>query len=323
MALISVIIPVHNCELYIERCVKSVQNQDYKDLEIILVVNNSQDKSLKYCERLAESDSRIIVINTGRGGVSFARNLGLKKSKGEYITFIDSDDYIDSTMISNLLNNLYKTTSDISICSFKKINDERVVDSQDFYEASLVSLNNNQAIQYFLEDKIKGYVWGKLFRKNLLSNLKFNEEFIMCEDELFLLEALQKTSNVCISNQEYYFYVQHKTSVCNSIFKEDVRWDCVKSKKIIFDTIKQNYRQYIKEAHHKYTCELIRYSILASTADKNISRNRKQYISRNLRKQILYIFNMQMNIQWKIYGILLMLHYSIFNIIFKINKKCR
>lgn len=323
MSLISIIIPVHNCELYVEKCIKSIQNQDYKNLEIIVVVNNSQDRSFEICEKLSKLDSRIKLLNTQKSGVSHARNLGLKYSTGEYISFIDSDDYISPIMFSNLLNNLIKSKSDISICSFEKISSGSFADKLPSSNDKLSVLTCSQSICYFLEGKIQGYVWGKLFDRRVINSLKFKENFVMCEDELFLLEAIQNTSNICITTAKYYYYVQHDNSVCNSNFKEEVRWDCIKSKKIIFNIIEVNYPKYVELARNNYVCELIRYCILAVSSNSCISIDRKKKISRLLRREIIHIYKIDSSWTWKLYCYLVIINYNLFSMLFSQSVKFR
>lgn len=118
MDLISIIVPVYNVEKYLEHCLNSIINQTYKNLEIILVNDGSTDNSLEICESFKQKDSRIKIITKGNGGLSSARNEGLKIAKGNYISFVDSDDWIDADFIKALYNNLISTDSDMSTCEF-------------------------------------------------------------------------------------------------------------------------------------------------------------------------------------------------------------
>lgn len=116
--LISVIVPIYNTSKYLSKCIDSIINQTYKNLEIILVNDGSTDNSLDICNKYKLIDSRIIIINKDNGGLSSAKNIGLDNHKGRYIAFIDSDDYVDNNFIGELYNNLISTNSDISLCNY-------------------------------------------------------------------------------------------------------------------------------------------------------------------------------------------------------------
>lgn len=126
--MISVIIPVYNVEEYLERCVNSVLKQTYNDLEIILVDDGSTDNSGKICDELKNKDDRIIVIHKENQGLSASRNIGIEKATGEYITFVDSDDYILEDMYETLYKNLIRNDADISMCKYQYVKEQQKID---------------------------------------------------------------------------------------------------------------------------------------------------------------------------------------------------
>ena len=119
--LISIIIPLHNVEKYLNKCIQSVVNQTYENLDIILIDDGSTDRCPQICDEWAEKDLRIRTIHKTYGGVADARNVGLSAANGEYIGFVDSDDYVENTMFEHLYKVLKETNADISICDFQKI----------------------------------------------------------------------------------------------------------------------------------------------------------------------------------------------------------
>ena len=125
--LVSVIIPVFNAETYLERCIKSVVNQTYKNLEIILINDGSIDRSKEICESWKKRDSRIFIINKKNTGVSDSRNQGIKEANGKFITFVDSDDYLEINMIEYLSKSIEEDKSDIAICGFNYFNDKKII----------------------------------------------------------------------------------------------------------------------------------------------------------------------------------------------------
>ncbi len=207
--LISVIIPVYNAEEYLQRCLDSVFNNKYKNLEIICVDDGSQDRSLEVLK--AQTDPRIIVVEKENGGVSSARNVGLKKANGEYIAFIDSDDWVHDRYFE-FLSQLLKDNVDIAQCGYAYANqDENDSDSED-YKNQIIS--STEAIK---KHEIRTKVWGKLFRKSILSGIWFDESVSMMEDKLFCTQVLCRSGYIAFSTAKMYYYRPRKESLSNSI----------------------------------------------------------------------------------------------------------
>ena len=193
--LISIIIPVYNVEKYLERCVKSVINQTYKNLEIILVDDGAKDNSGKMCDELSKLDSRIKVIHKENGGLSDARNFGLKIATGDYIGFVDSDDYIADDMYETLYYTIKNNNADISIVSFYEMYKEKVIGVRD--SGNLEILSKQEAMKELLIDtKIQSYAWNKLFKKELFNDLKFptGKNFEDIATTLLLFEKCDKVA---------------------------------------------------------------------------------------------------------------------------------
>lgn len=209
---ISVIVPVYNVEDYLERCILSLIDQTYADLEIILVDDGSTDNSGNICDIFAKKDERIKVIHKKNGGVSSARNLGIKNSTGELIGFVDSDDYVDKNMYEILFNNLNDSNADISICSSYDVVDEsarhnKIANIKEEY-------NNVEALEKMISNGYYGTgVFNKLFKKNLLINTPFDEKLSNGEEFLVLFSALFNSKKVIYDSNPLYYYVVRNTSV--------------------------------------------------------------------------------------------------------------
>lgn len=171
--LVSIIIPIYKVEPYLRRCLDSIVNQTYTNLEIILVDDGSPDGSPQICDEYAAKDNRILVIHKENGGLSDARNAGLDICKGEYISFVDSDDWVDKKYIETLYNTIIETGADISIinhCQFSS--DETFLPLEKFHTGIFAGYNClkqliiNNTIQHTL-------VWGKLYKKTLFNNIRF------------------------------------------------------------------------------------------------------------------------------------------------------
>lgn len=211
--LITLIIPVYKVEDLLPRCMESIFNQTYKNLEIILIDDGSPDKCPILCDNYKKRDSRVKVIHKKNGGLSSARNVGINYSTGEYICFIDSDDVISKYYIEELYSNIQKTNSEISICSYKFIGLENEI--PDLYENSndITIYSSKQAIELMLYQKnINNSAWGKLYKKNLFDNIRFPEGKIY-EDIPTTYKTFLLSNNICISNSKYYFYTKREDSI--------------------------------------------------------------------------------------------------------------
>ena len=131
MELVSIIVPIYNTEEYIDKCVESIINQTYKEIEIILIDDGSTDNSPILCDKWEEKDKRIHVIHLKNGGVSRARNIGLKNANGKYISFIDSDDYVESNFIEVMIEEFMKEKADIVISKFCKVYEDCTIMKQE------------------------------------------------------------------------------------------------------------------------------------------------------------------------------------------------
>lgn len=213
---ISVIVPVYNVEQYLERCVDSIINQTYTNLEIILVNDGSTDNSGKLCDELAKKDERIRVIHKGNGGLSDARNRGIDEAESDLVGFIDSDDYIDSDMYEVLLKNLNNTDADLSMCALYDVYNntpEAQVTNKETWE-----LSSEQAIKMVMEAKILSVTAvNKLYRKSLFTDLKF-EVGKIAEDAFIMIKLLDKCEKIVATNEKKYYYVHRENSITTQKF---------------------------------------------------------------------------------------------------------
>ena len=213
---ISVIVPVYNVEQYLERCVDSIINQTYTNLEIILVNDGSTDNSGKLCDELAKKDERIRVIHKENGGLSDARNRGIDESESDLVGFIDSDDYIDSDMYEVLLKNLNNTDADLSMCALYDVYNntpEAQVTNKETWK-----LSSEQAIKMVMEAKILSVTAvNKLYRKSLFTDLKF-EVGKIAEDAFIMIKLLDKCEKIVATNEKKYYYVHRENSITTQKF---------------------------------------------------------------------------------------------------------
>ncbi len=235
--LISVIVPVYNVENYIRKCIESILNQTYKNLEIILVDDGSPDNCGKICDEYAKIDSRVKVIHKQNGGVSSARNAGLEIAKGDYVAFVDGDDFIEQDMYEKMHLSLKKDNADISFCRFNEVVDAEnflVVETalEDFCASLNLKYVFNQTSLISVEDNCKkvkkyvgGYIWRSLFNRNLIGKTRFDENVWHAEDLLFLIECLcKKEIRISFVDEYLYNYVIRSGSQTHNEKSEDKKY---------------------------------------------------------------------------------------------------
>lgn len=224
MKKISVIVPVYNVEPYIDRCIESIVNQDYTDLEIILIDDGSHDGSGAICDRWAEKDNRIAVIHKANEGLGMARNTGLEVATGDYIAFVDSDDWIDYDMYSTLINKALLYEADIVFCGHhieyspgkwkdvRDVEDTKVFNESEIYELSLkfISGMHNEAHTYMMS------VWHSIYNKKIIETQFFSEREVVSEDLHFQLSAILKSKRVVCIPEAYYYYALNKNSLSHT-----------------------------------------------------------------------------------------------------------
>ena len=210
-SLISIIIPVYNVEQYLGKCLDSVISQTYKNLEIILVDDGSTDNSGKICDEYALKDNRIKVIHKKNAGVSIARNTGLNITRGDYIGFVDGDDYIECDMYETLLKKILETNSKLVVCNWFEGTENNWVENKIFPKKEM--LTTNEALESFYWCM---FSWNKLFDKSIIKNILFPENCGYGEDILVCLEAYKKAEMIISFNEPKYYYRRNLNSALNS-----------------------------------------------------------------------------------------------------------
>lgn len=207
--LISVVVPVFMTEAYLDDCLQSIVNQTYRDLEIILIDDGSPDQCSQICDKWAEKDPRIIVIHKENGGVSSARNAGIERAQGRYIVFIDSDDLLAPLYIEYLYCALCDTGADISECRYTRRPDLLEKPSPRTTMPQPVIQTAEEALQIWSfpdSDELNLVVWNKMYRRELIRDVCFDEEFNGPEDVLFTCFVFGRSRKIAhIDNILYYW----------------------------------------------------------------------------------------------------------------------
>lgn len=216
--LISIVIPVYNVEKYLDCCIQSVCAQTYNNLEIILVDDGATDSSGKMCDEYAEKDARVKVIHKENGGLSSARNAGIKEITGDYFTFIDSDDYIRVDYIDKMYEYMMKDDTDVVVCSFKKIVREEDWKNIPLCDVEHLVLEQTDAKFKVLSRQIPIYAHGKLFKSELKRWIEFPIGRLH-EDIPVIWEVVKHITKMTYAKDETYFYRQREDSIVNAKYK--------------------------------------------------------------------------------------------------------
>jgi len=296
---ISVIVPVYNVEKYLEKCIDSILSQTFKNFEVILVDDGSMDRCGIICDNYEKLDNRVKVIHKTNGGLSSARNSGLEIASGEYVVFIDSDDWIDKNMYQELYNEAKKNNADIVQCKFMKAYDENVSICHDKYK-NIAVIGNLDALNNLYNDKCTETVvtWNKLYRRHLFNDITFPNGKLH-EDEFTTYKLLYKSNKVVLVDQEFYYYRQTPNSIMNSAFNIR-RFDSLEAlnqkleffkqinNEVLYKKTVKAYEDVLKEYYFK--CENI----------KNEKEVLKKIRNEYKKKFIAYMINNQVSFKDKV-----------------------
>lgn len=216
--MISVIVPVYNVEKYVERCINSILAQSYSDFELILVNDGSTDNSRELCSKYTGIDQRVKLIDKSNGGLSDARNVGYENSVGEFICFVDSDDFINNAMLYELWHNLCSYDADISICSFKQLKENDEIKVEKFSE--IVILDTDDCYSKIYNSSCVGeftVAWGKLYKRELFHELRYPVGKIH-EDEFVTYKLFSKSKRIVYTSAKLYYYLIRENSIMHSEF---------------------------------------------------------------------------------------------------------
>lgn len=262
--MISVIIPVYNVERYLKRCIDSVINQTYKDLEIILVDDGSTDNSGVICDDLKSIDSRIKVIHKKNGGLSSARNAGIKVATGEYIGFVDSDDWIDIDMYESLISAIEETKSEVAVTGICRVYDNGYFKNQFTRNSVEVYRGVEIVAEYLKQNSFSTAAYDKLYKSELFSHRRFPEGKLY-EDAPVIYDILKSINKIVCVGKPQYKYFQRADSICGLAFSKKKMDHYYFSHEILID-VSKTYPQLAELAKAYWGCKLVEiiYSIVES-----------------------------------------------------------
>ena len=220
--LISVIVPIYKVEKYLKKCVESILEQTYSNLDIILVDDGSPDNSGDIIEEFRKKNERIRTIHQKNGGLSDARNSGIKIAKGKYIVCIDSDDWIEKNMIEVLYKDIINTNSDISVCEFVEEDDLQNILSTKKYNNEIIEFSSKEALKSLIkQDILTNHAWNKLYKASLFKGIEYPKGQLM-EDVSTTYKLFEKANKIVYQNTSLYHYIQRGTSILGNITEKRI-----------------------------------------------------------------------------------------------------
>lgn len=296
---LSIIVPVYNTEKYLDRCLTSLRKQTYKNLEFIIVNDGSTDNSIEICRRYAEMDSRFKVFSKTNGGLSDARNFGLQRVSGEYIGFVDSDDFISENMYEILIKEMEKYKGDIAVSSIQHVDDNEKYTNLRRLPAEITVLNKGEAFEELLfSQRISNSVCNKIFKKNLFMSIRFPKGKLY-EDEYVTYRLFDLSSSAVICSNAYYYYRSNPNSITHSKFSER-EFDRIIASEEKVEFCRENYPQYTHLAIKYLVYDCI---VTLSKMDK-YDKKYDQYILANIRKYLFVFLFGKNSLKGKIFAVL-------------------
>ena len=247
MDLISIIVPVYNTGKYLPRCIGSIVNQSYCNLEIIIIDDGSQEYTASICDELAAKDPRISVYHKQNKGVSVARNYGLERVRGSFVGFVDSDDWIDCSMYQSLYDKAVETNADIVYCDAQTIydNGKSEADTWECYPKS-----RTIEVEEIKPEELRimaGSVWRGLYRTSVIGTIRFAENLVFSEDRFFNLQCISESTSISYVKTPYYYRFMRIGSCVNSYHQDAVNTIKDASTLIISFVSKHYGDQFVKE----------------------------------------------------------------------------
>lgn len=269
---VSIIVPIYKVEQYLRRCVDSLINQTYSNLEIILVNDGSPDQSGLIADQYQEMDARIKTIHKENGGLSDARNVGMKEVTGEFTMFVDSDDWIANDAIEKMVDHSLKYQADIVQAAFYYAYDDKLlIDNRYYQPTDKPTMLNNQSLMYELvrNEKVKNFAWGKLYRTNIIKDLPFMKG-VLFEDVFWAHDVMHQVNHYVMIHEPLIYYFQRDDSIVAAYSPRNL--DIIKGLKARHHFIEQFYPELINESYLLIlkTC-LLHYNLLVANRqqDKN------------------------------------------------------
>ena len=266
--LVSIIVPIYNGEKSIERCLRSIQNQSYQNIEVLVVNDGSTDHTDRVIRRYAEGDKRFHYIKKENSGVSHSRNLAMQKAQGEYFQFVDGDDWLVKNATEEFVKTALQYDCDMVICDYYRVRGRTIMERGDIDAGTVIT--RSKYAEYMMKAPANfyyGVLWNKFFRADIIRTfgITCSTELNWCEDFQFNLEYLQYVGKVGVLKKSLYYYVKTKGSLVDTQvnFQQSIR-----TKRILFDYYKELYKAIDLYEENKLRIQMFYLSFAHDKTDK-------------------------------------------------------
>lgn len=316
---ISVIVPIYNVEKYLDKCVRSIQRQDFSDIEIILVDDGSPDRCGVMCDAYEKEDDRIHVIHKKNGGLSAARNAGIRAARGKYIGFVDSDDYIAPDMYEILYQIIVIEGADIAVCGIC----DCFADSE--HKSGKVNMSNDAQSHYVVDSyeairrtlESSASACNKLYKADLFSNIQFPVGKV-AEDAHIMIRLLDYAKKIAITEAEKYYYIHHEGTITTKMYHPQIL-SVIEAWGNNLDFIQRKYPALILQAECRYYWSIFYVLDRMMVSTDNSDPKKKKELIKKIRFNIKKILNNPFfQKSRKIATILLMIHEKLYKICVRI-----
>ncbi len=305
--MVSIIVPIYNSENYIDRCLKSILGQTYEDLEIVLVNDGSTDRSKEILEQYAAKDERIKIVSQKNQGVAAARNTGLDNVTGDYILYVDSDDWIEKNMLERMIAAV-EDDSDIAFCGFDQAKSQEEVTIAPVQVKYEVWDHNQQLLEFMKHKRMTGMLWNKLIKKNLTDGIQFDEQVGFGEDAQFLWQVLKRSKKMIVTNEVLYHHVMDENSISHLNFS-DKKYSAIPMWEGINREVDKDYPELKKLARERLMCAAV-FSMYEARGCRYQNATQIQHMRAVTRKNILgFVRSHNVSFKFKLYAIATCLGY--------------
>ena len=312
---VSILIPVYNSEKYLPKCLGSVMSQTYSDLQIVLIDDGSKDSSWELCQEFVAKDKRVEAWHQENKGVAETRDNLLKKAKGDYVLFVDSDDWIEADMVEYLVSLATELDAEMVMCD-RVINDAKPSDKK----PEIKILPQEEAIRDFIHhDYFVGALWNKLFKISVVEGLSFHKDIWYGEDALFTWDVLQRVKNVVASDKQLYHFYMNEESISHQAFGFK-KLTGHKTWSILTKEVEEKWPQYTGLVHGVFARSDMH--LLQAAAQSNYPKNEHiKELQRNVRKNYKFLKPLlKHDLKKLIYATMIMYWYGFGKIYYALNK---
>jgi len=290
MKKVTVIVPVYNVEKYLPKCIESILTQSYNEIELILINDGSNDRSGNICDVYAAQDTRIKVIHQENRGLSGARNAGLDIAQGDYIGFVDSDDYVDPNMYTLMVQAIENSNADLVACTAVIVSESgRFIRNLTKKCKSISRLSRKEALLVFPSTNvISNSACDKLFSASIIKNIKFDPKIRVSEDNPFVCEVLVNINSIILIPNQLYFYVMRKESITNSDFNSK-NLDVIEAEKKCIKLYEKNQPDLVKLMTDRFVVGMLHMLVVAT--EKKTTKNNIDTLCFELNKYKDYKFS--------------------------------